>query len=122
MLSLPEISINCDRHHGMIRPGSHVSTMDGDSLTSKNLCPSCGRRSIAATSGYSELHTYGCRECGVLGHGRKSPERSAQRHFRVLYAGSNVEKARELFADAIRHRPRIRLTIWQRARVLQQWP
>jgi hypothetical protein len=25
-------------------------------------------------------------------------------------------------ADAIKHRPRIRLTIRQRARVLQQWP
>ena len=44
--------------------------MDGDGLSSKHLCPSCGKRmglirSIAATSGYSELHTYGCRECGV---------------------------------------------------------
>jgi hypothetical protein len=30
---------------------------------------------------------------------------------RLLYAGNNLEKARKLFADAIKHRPRIRLTI-----------
>ena len=41
---------------------------------------------------------------------------------RMLYAGNNLDKARELFADAIKHRPRIRLTIRQRTRVLQQWP
>jgi hypothetical protein len=40
----------------------------------------------------------------------------------MLYAGSDLYKARELFAAAIKHRPRIRLTIRQRARVLQQWP
>ena len=28
----------------------------------------------------------------------------------------------KLFADAIEHRPRIRLTIRQRRRVLEQWP
>jgi len=33
---------------------------------------------------------------------------------RMLYAGSNLEKAREVFAAAIYHRPRIRLTIRQR--------
>jgi hypothetical protein len=41
---------------------------------------------------------------------------------RLLYAGNNLDKARELFAEAIRHRPRIRLTIRQRTRVLEQWP
>jgi hypothetical protein len=41
---------------------------------------------------------------------------------RMLYAGSSLDKAREIFAAAIYHRPRIRLTIRQRARVLQQWP
>jgi hypothetical protein len=41
---------------------------------------------------------------------------------RMLYAGNNLDKARELFAEAIKHRPRIRLTIRQRTRVLQQWP
>jgi hypothetical protein len=40
----------------------------------------------------------------------------------MLYAGSNLDKAQELFAAAIKHRPRIRLTIRQRTRVLQQWP
>ena len=29
----------------------------------------------------------------------------------MLYAGSNLDKAREVFAEAINHRPRIRLTI-----------
>ena len=47
-----------------------ISMMRGDSLNSNHLCPSCGRpmdltRTIAASPGYGELHTYGCRECGV---------------------------------------------------------
>ena len=41
---------------------------------------------------------------------------------RMLYAGSNLGKAQEIFAKAIKHRPRIRLTIRQRTRVLRQWP
>jgi hypothetical protein len=40
----------------------------------------------------------------------------------LLYAGNNLEKARKLFADAIKRRPRIRLTIGQRMRVLDQGP
>jgi hypothetical protein len=40
----------------------------------------------------------------------------------MLYAGSDLEKARYVFAAAIKHRPRIRLTIRQRTRVLEQWP
>jgi len=40
----------------------------------------------------------------------------------LLYAGYNLEKARELFRTTIKHRPRIRLTIRQRTRVLNQWP
>jgi len=39
-----------------------------------------------------------------------------------LYAGNNLDKAREVFAAAIKHRPRIRLTIRQRTQVLEQWP
>jgi hypothetical protein len=41
---------------------------------------------------------------------------------RMLYAGNNLDKARDLFASAIKHRPRIRLTIKQRTRVLEKWP
>ena len=41
---------------------------------------------------------------------------------RMLYAGSSLAKAQEIFAEAIKHRPRIRLTIRQRTRVLQRWP
>jgi hypothetical protein len=40
----------------------------------------------------------------------------------MLYAGSNLDKAREVFAEAIYHRPRIRLTIRQRSQVLERWP
>jgi hypothetical protein len=40
----------------------------------------------------------------------------------LLYAGSNLDKAQDIFAKAIKHRPRIRLTIRQRTCVLQQWP
>lgn len=39
----------------------------------------------------------------------------------MLYAGKNLEKARELFADGIKYCPRIRLTIRRRTRVLEQW-
>ena len=41
---------------------------------------------------------------------------------RMLYAGGNLEKAREVFAAAIYHRPRIRLTIRRRTHLLEQWP
>jgi hypothetical protein len=41
---------------------------------------------------------------------------------RMLYTGNNLDKARDLFAEAVKHRPRIRLTIRQRTRVLEQWP
>jgi hypothetical protein len=40
----------------------------------------------------------------------------------MLYAGSNLGRAQSVFEAAIKHRPRIRLTIRQRTRVLQQWP
>jgi hypothetical protein len=40
----------------------------------------------------------------------------------LLYAGNNLDKARDIFSKAIKHRPRIRLTIRQRTRVLDQWP
>jgi hypothetical protein len=36
---------------------------------------------------------------------------------RMLYAGSNLDKARELFRQAVKHRPRIRRTIRQRTGV-----
>jgi hypothetical protein len=41
---------------------------------------------------------------------------------RMLYAGSNLDKAQEVYAAAIYHRPRIRLTIRQRSHVLEEWP
>jgi hypothetical protein len=41
---------------------------------------------------------------------------------RLPYADNNLEKARDLFASAIKHRPRIRLTIRRGTRVLFQWP
>jgi hypothetical protein len=40
----------------------------------------------------------------------------------LLYAGNNLDRAREIFVTTVKHRPRIRLTIRQRTRVLQQWP
>jgi hypothetical protein len=40
----------------------------------------------------------------------------------LLYAGNNLDKARKVFAAAVKNRPRIRLTIGQRARVLEKWP
>jgi hypothetical protein len=40
---------------------------------------------------------------------------------RLLYAGNNLEKAQKIFAEAIKHRPRIRLTIRQRTQILERW-
>ena len=40
----------------------------------------------------------------------------------LLYAGNSLDKARDVFAKAIKHRPRINLTIRQRTRVLERWP
>jgi hypothetical protein len=40
----------------------------------------------------------------------------------LLYAGNNLDKAREIFVTTVKHQPRIRLTIRQRTRVLQHWP
>jgi len=39
----------------------------------------------------------------------------------MLNAGSKPDKAQAVFAAAIKHRPRIRLTIRQRSLVLEQW-
>ncbi len=38
------------------------------------------------------------------------------------FAGSSLDRARVIFADFVRKRPRARLTIRQRTRVLQRWP
>ncbi len=40
----------------------------------------------------------------------------------MLYAGNNLDKARRIFEQTHKHRPRIRLTIRQRMRVLDEWP
>jgi hypothetical protein len=40
----------------------------------------------------------------------------------LLYAGNSLGRARSIFEHAIKHRPRIRLTIRQLTRVLDQWP
>jgi hypothetical protein len=41
---------------------------------------------------------------------------------RLLYAGSNLEKARMIFDEAVDHRPAGHYTIRQRIRVLDKWP
>jgi hypothetical protein len=40
----------------------------------------------------------------------------------LLYAGNSLGRARSVFESAIKHRPRIRLTLRQRTRVIDQWP
>jgi hypothetical protein len=40
----------------------------------------------------------------------------------MLFASSSLDKARRIFAEVIKHRPRIRLTIRQKTQVLEQWP
>jgi hypothetical protein len=40
----------------------------------------------------------------------------------MVFAGGGLDKARRIFERMVKHRPRIRLTIRQRARVLDEWP
>jgi hypothetical protein len=40
----------------------------------------------------------------------------------LLFAGSSLDQARALFATFVKKRPRGRLTIRQRTRVLAEWP
>ena len=48
--------------------------------------------------------------------------RDGQRLTELLFAGSSLDKAKRIFDRWAKHRPRIRMTIKQRTRVLQQWP
>ena len=48
--------------------------------------------------------------------------KDGQRIERMLFAGSSLDKTRAIFADFARKRPRARLTIRQRTRMLQRWP
>jgi hypothetical protein len=41
---------------------------------------------------------------------------------RLLFAGNSLDKAREVFAAFTKKRPRARLTIRQRNRVMDEWP
>jgi hypothetical protein len=45
-----------------------------------------------------------------------------QRVLRMLYGGNNLDKARTVFANYVRIRPRARITIRQRTRMVDQWP
>ena len=48
--------------------------------------------------------------------------RDGQRVVDLVFAGTSLDKARRIFERMTQHRPRIRLTIRQRTRVLEQWP
>ena len=48
--------------------------------------------------------------------------RDGQRVLDLVFAGSSLDKARRIFDRITKHRPRIRLTIRQRTRVLQKHP
>ena len=48
--------------------------------------------------------------------------RDGQHVDRLLFAGKSLDKAQELFAAYSRRRPRARLTIRQRSRVMAEWP
>lgn len=41
---------------------------------------------------------------------------------RLLWAGSNLDKAREVLDAAVKHRPAIVATIRQRTHVIDKWP
>ena len=40
----------------------------------------------------------------------------------TLFASSSLDRVREVFIEAIKHWPRIRLTLRQKTQVLEQWP
>jgi hypothetical protein len=66
----PEISINCDRHHGMICLGSHNLQHGWGQPEPKAFVPGLWKANgshadCARKPKYSELRTYGCRECAV---------------------------------------------------------
>jgi hypothetical protein len=48
--------------------------------------------------------------------------RDGQRVNELLFAGSNLDKAKRIFDRFIKNRPRSRLSIRQRTRVLKEWP
>jgi hypothetical protein len=48
--------------------------------------------------------------------------RDGQHIERLLFAGNSLDKARALFAAYSKRRPRARLTIRQRSRVVAEWP
>jgi hypothetical protein len=48
--------------------------------------------------------------------------RDGQRVTELLFAGSSLNKAKRVFDRWAKHRPRIRMTIRQRTRVLDEWP
>jgi len=48
--------------------------------------------------------------------------KDGQRIEELLFAGNSLAKAQRIFERFIQKRPRSRLTIRQRTRVLQQWP
>jgi hypothetical protein len=48
--------------------------------------------------------------------------RNGQDAERLLWAGNNLDKAREVFAAEAKRRPRGRYMIRQRLRVLDEWP
>jgi len=48
--------------------------------------------------------------------------RGGQRVEELLFAGNSLAKAQRIFERFTRRRPRSRLTIRQRSRVLQEWP
>jgi len=47
--------------------------------------------------------------------------KDGMRVIELLFAGTNLDKARRIFERTTKHRPRIRLTIRQRTHVLEQW-
>jgi hypothetical protein len=49
-------------------------------------------------------------------------DRDGERVTELLFAGSSLDKAKRVFDRWAKHRPRIRMTIRQRTRVLQQRP
>ena len=85
-----------------------------------------GERLSASCGGASKLLCWlsaGCVSSRSSGRAREKQARpSARRRARSGLTGNNLDKARRIFERTTKHQPRIRLTIGQLMRVLDQWP
>jgi hypothetical protein len=81
----------------------------------------CGRSRLAVISNPSDEETNQPLLADHRNYYKVEKWNKAGRVERLLYAGSDLGKAQAVYFAEIKHRPRIKLTIRQRTRLLKQW-